>query len=602
MHLMLGKQRIAFFRIATESYDLGVQIEYVNLLSNQELLLKIIKSANRKQIVKAAVGRLDFDKQGFAYSFVKNGYIGYLHFGRFDRSSLYSSDFAFDTLRRITLYMTEDELLDLISHSQSHIRTRILAESLSVMTKSPELLLELIDDRVGDIEIQSRSVQDSAQKRLLSLLDRVNDSQTIEKILSCRRDGKYVVRDVQKRISLMKRLPKPKMLELISADIEKHNVHKWNEGDVIDLETALGVIDQIKDKKHVIKIVSSILSKIVEYRQRCENSRCGMSWGQNDHNIACNLMSKISLSELEIAALACSKQSSGWLYLIDKISPKYAYIILSKGKASIPEFEVALANKIPPSNIDIYVFNGARTDEGKKAIIDRMPDDVLKIVQETRKKEVAHMLERAESLAESTFELKGFYLGMSIQDAKKLVEYYLPKSRVIITNNNNIEIDPKKKEKLFDAEVDPQEMYFCQADRAGKVYRFNFDKRFLKQWFDYDVQDWHEWASEYARQFNCDFRLNVVRKNIDNEHYAIYVRCTQPVYRYRNNRKKFVVSYHGKLEIKGLENINPSDMFEGGWHARRVGYAWGADKRAREFFANGDGATEGTLRVECIKD
>ena len=234
----------------------------------------------------------------------------------------------------------------------------------------------------------------------------------------------------------------------------------------------------------------------------------------------------------------------------------------------------------------------------------RAPSSVQPLIQERRETAVAGLLQKAKVQGEATFELKGFYLGMPIGDAKKLVEYYLPKAKVVITKDNNLEIDPKRKEEFlnFGEPLDPQEMYFCQADKSGKVYRLNFDKRFLKQWFDYDVQDWHEWVREYGKQHDCDFRSYTVKKDVSNDRFLIYMHYIQLAYRYRNNRKKFVVTYYGKVDIDGFVNVDESDLFVKGVRSQRAFFVLGAHKKASEYFENGDGAKAGTLRVEVLKD
>ena len=219
-------------------------------------------------------------------------------------------------------------------------------------------------------------------------------------------------------------------------------------------------------------------------------------------------------------------------------------------------------------------------------------------------KSVIAIQKRGEGMRNSTFELKGFYLGMPITDARTLVKYYLPNAKVVITKDNNLEIDPKPRKEFLEIgrTADPQEMYFCQADKLGKVWRLNFDKRFLKKWFSYDVQDWHEWASEYGREFKFDFRKITVKRDVSNDHYQIYLNYSQPAYRYRHNKKGFVVSYYGKMKTDGFADVHESDLFAGGFRAEKVGFAMGADTKLREYFENGDGAKEGTLRVEVLKD
>lgn len=191
----------------------------------------------------------------------------------------------------------------------------------------------------------------------------------------------------------------------------------------------------------------------------------------------------------------------------------------------------------------------------------------------------------------TTFALKGFYLGMSISDAKVMAEKYLPNSKVVIMENGTIEIDVTHKE-----EFDVHPMVFCKADDKGSVVRFNFDVRFLKQWFKYDVQDYGDWATQYGKEF-CNLSLDRVEGARDLGDVSIAV--SQEVYRHRDNKKKFVVSYFGKKTVfdpNGEQSFD--DMLS---NPNRVGRIEGVRAWVNNGWENGDGAKEGTLRVEILK-
>ncbi len=232
------------------------------------------------------------------------------------------------------------------------------------------------------------------------------------------------------------------------------------------------------------------------------------------------------------------------------------------------------------------------------------------------KQRITPLLNKAQN-DHDLFQIGGFYLGMPIDDAKKLVEYYLPDAPIIITKDNNIAID--KPETLFDSTW--YWMYFCQADKTGKVFRFNFDRRFLKKWFRYDVQTHKEWVSKFGRDYKCDFRYNKVEKSRDMG-TILPLTVKQDSYVYLNNLKDYKITYFGKKEVFDPTNGQAADAGDVGFAAGARGFSGGIPDNSQinaeamrltgqrigvhswiqHGYENGDGAKEGTLRVEVLKD
>ena len=220
------------------------------------------------------------------------------------------------------------------------------------------------------------------------------------------------------------------------------------------------------------------------------------------------------------------------------------------------------------------------------------------------------------------FQLKGFCLGMPILEAQTLAKKWLPDSQVVVTTNNCIEIDVtthKLDVGLFEATIQP--MYFCQADSSGKVYRFNFDKRFLKKWFRYNVQTYQEWAHEFGREHDCDFRYVAIEKKRDvGEAFPFTVK--QDSWQYRNGLQEYKVTYFGEKNVYDPTNgqdASPADVgfasaMNGSWGGfpdndqilydtmRLTGYRMGVRAWAQYGYENGDGARQGTLRIERMVD
>lgn len=316
------------------------------------------------------------------------------------------------------------------------------------------------------------------------------------------------------------------------------------------------------------------------------------------YNFALEVFAKYPASDAALAAGELCQKISAF------VKSRYG-IELNPNKGGRDEVVRKLHQKKPTKGLSEIISTMASESQGRMLSDKKKFEEYLaRRDRLAMEKAVIAIQKRGEGMRNSTFELKGFYLGMPILDARTLVRYYLPNAKIVITKDNNLEIDPKPRKEFLEIgrTADPQEMYFCQADKDGKVWRLNFDKRFLKKWFSYDVQDWHEWAREYGKEFQFDFRKVTVEKKVSNDHYQIYLNYSQPAYRYRHNRKGFIVSYYGKLKTDGFADVDESDVFAGGYRSEKVGFGIGADMKLREFFENGDGAKEGTLRVEILKD
>ena len=416
----------------------------------------------------------------------------------------------------------------------------------------------------------------------------------------------FYITDNSARDAIFGFIPSTTAFAMATNAIAKQTVESWNKKDISHLTFAAKLINGIKDEDMLTGALLRLLDTMGEYQHICDTHE-GWKWTGDDVRQANSIINKLpdqmSATVLEQVLTQVGSSYAGE-HLIDRVSPESAYRLLVSKKLGFPYLDAAMAKKIDQNKIDINLYDSARHDLVRKALASRAPSSVQPLIQKRKEEAVAGLLQKAKAQSETTFELNGFYLGMPIEDAKKLVEYYLPDVKAVITKDNNLELNPKPKKKFLDSDhnSDPQEMYFCQADNLGKVWRLNFDKRFLKKWFSYDVQDWHEWVSEYGREFKFDFRKITVKREVSNDHYQIYLNYSQPAYRYRHNKKGFVVSYYGKMKTDGFADVDESDLFAGGFQTERAGFVVGADIKLREFFENGDGAKEGTLRVEVLKD
>ena len=539
-----GQDSTGFVKFTTKE-----QVEYVRLTSNQELLLRIIDKSNNGDVIEAAIERIDFSKSGAAKEFVLN------RFGKIDCIRRYEwknggrrEDVSHEVQNRLKMQivfkLTQDELLALIEDKKTDYHVRdMLIDRLIEITDSPAFLWRILN---GDIHTIGKEY--SAEQRLLSMLDKVTDEVIIHKMLAYRSSAGFLIKDADKRILLMSKLPESKMVELALKDINGHSVYAWNNNDFMALEQGIGITAYIKDSNSVVKLVAAVLAKIAAYRKECKNN-WSMSWGNSDEAQVKKLIEGIpQLSDTTIAALVCLNEST-WKYLIDKVTPDNAYIILTQGKAKYDDLEVALIKKLPQRKVDMKVFAGVKTNAGGKAVLAAMPDELKETALAAIEKAFDSVLEKAKAAAKETFELHGFYLGMSLDDAKILVAHHFP----------DVEItEGKDDDGEYKLDVSGQDIPFCWSDKERKVYQFNFGKQLLKKWFKYNAARTMDWAKAFSREHNIEMKLDFLERSDDvylpNAMLQMephHVSLHQETWTYKDGMKNYRVTYFGERKFGG---------------------------------------------------
>ena len=519
------------------SFQTQQQIDYVNLTSNQDLLFRIIKDAYRGEVIAAATGRLEFSKKGVAYEFIQENQL-------MDQLGKMEDKQRIALIERIVQNLTENELVDLIRDHKIYCRDMLLNRLISI-TESPSLLWRMLE---GDIRITSQ--RGNVERRLLSLLDKVTDEQLIEKILNARGESSLRLVDTpSQRVLLLKKLPENKLVKMGLKGIKDHSTSEWNSNDLAALNSGIVISGCIKDSQSKVKILSSILVKLVEHYKECKR---GWGWDKGDDEKAQKLLSEMPvLSSQEIIELVCHDNFT-WKYLMEKVTADCAYDILINGKAKTSKIEIELIKKLPPQKVDMKVLSGVKSNKGKKAVMDAMPAAVKKVAQEFIKKAAIAIIEKSKEFAKETFELQGFYLGMSFDDMKTVFSYHFPDWKI------EEAIDGKGDDADHVIYIPGQRSPFCYASvKDKKVYQFNFGKKVLKKWYKYDVQNEREWARSYAREYRIDMKyvllnkettVNVPQADLSVQQYKAWLH--QDTWQWKNNSKEYRITYFGEPKVK----------------------------------------------------
>ena len=196
----------------------------------------------------------------------------------------------------------------------------------------------------------------------------------------------------------------------------------------------------------------------------------------------------------------------------------------------------------------------------------------------------------------TTFCIKGFYLGMSFNDARLLLMYYFPKARIQITTNTADGFDKG-------LVINGMNMHFCDSDKNGKVKRLNFLPQILNQWFDYPGVSSTDWLKSFAREQHLDFRFEEVvgTKECSSPFFGngqVFgaSEIHQETYVHRD-RRGFSLRYFGSKR-----SYDRSPFLTHGGDPQLAGAIAAGRKVAREWYKDGwendKGGAEGALRLE----
>jgi len=152
---------------------------------------------------------------------------------------------------------------------------------------------------------------------------------------------------------------------------------------------------------------------------------------------------------------------------------------------------------------------------------------------------------KAKDASKNTFELDGFYLGMTFDDMKVVFSHHFPSLQI------KEAIDGEGKDADHVIYVPGQRSPFCYASVSDKkVYQFNFGKKLLKKWYQYDVQTPMEWAHAYERETKIDMKYKSVEKDTTvyepggSDSYRVWFH--QESYQYKHNTKEYRLTYFGE--------------------------------------------------------
>ena len=521
-----GQDQTGFIKFTPQQ-----QIEYVSLLSNNETLFKIIDKACRKEVIQAAINKLDLSEKGACVEVCKCENI----IRRIDEAELLS------LANKMMTKLSEAELLEIMNELRANQIFKEVAgpRFVEIVTDQDVMLKILKDELYIPHKGGTSSFREDAAKIFAKRTSSITDERVVLELLKMKDRSRFaaVVKDRKIRDGLLMKLSETSMMGFVMVEMEDHSVREWNADDLTSFYDAITVASALKDPSKVVRLVSSVLSKLDQYKEECSSGM--MSWAQSDKEKASKLKSQLpKLTDEMMVEMLCVDATS-WKNYVGLVTPDVAYKVLVSKKAKTPALELELLKKVPSDKLDVSVYDSARADILKKAIYARLPQAQQKQVREANEKVFASVVEKAKGASKETFVLEGFYLGMSWEDMKIVLAHHFPELEATEKDDDGLELY-----------VPNQKSAFCLANKEKKIYQFNFGKKMLKKWYKYDVQDYAQWARAYGREHKVDMQYKMVEKEATvyepmdpSRSYKVWF-C-QHSYQYKHNAKEYRLTYFG---------------------------------------------------------
>ncbi len=512
------------------------RLEYIDLVEDDGFRLRILeRTLSEPRIAKEIIAKLDFTKPGLAMEIITN-HPSLLEFNR-----TYS-----DFVRKVTSVLSEQELPLAFSAVSKDYGMKwaqeLVVSNLLEKAQDPQVLVPIYQKAKNDSSFMGMDGARRIQNRLVDLVDRLTDQRTVLDLLKERDGNRLAITQPGTRAKLLSRLSDETAIKLVQEEIHKCSVWEW-------FDDAVFVTARIKDSPEAEKTLSSMFKEFASY----EKVR-GANWMDVEMRDRLNKFLKGLpwLDDSMMKSFICGDETS-WQYFIDSIPENMAYDILVDGKAKSKALEHKLVDKLPVARLDMKVYNGVRFDETRKAVMAKMPPELKRVAAAEAEKVFRAICEKAKSAAKETFELDGFYLGMTFGDMKIVFAHHFPTLEI------KEGIDGEGKDADHVIYVPGQSSPFCYASVSDKkVWLFNFGKKLLKKWYPFDVQTPAEWVAAYERATKVDMRFKLIEKDTTvyepmdmSRSYRVWFH--QESYQYRHNTKKYRLTYFGEQKDFTLE-------------------------------------------------
>lgn len=539
------------------------RMEYIDIAPNNETLYRIIENSHSSKITEYALDRVDFSKEGASSRFVKE-------YTRKDRR------FEWDDSRRGRSRPNLPQIKGEKYFAKLDVKS--LEELYRIAPNYPkeikENLVRIIVTKSTDSETIMPYMEDHCAIVFESLGDRVekiDNEDIIIAFLTSKSECAYAKGgDLAER--LIVKLSDEKKIELGETFIVKMV------SDFAELETRKETLSHLMQIKNLIvaeegrtRLLDILFSNLSGHDMKwLAEAVTGLKEGLSDEIIIKELANHKNVITYDcmqtvitprIAVALLTQKSPDWQFYNEITENDLAVFNIYDMDEALSLFygraELVLCKKIADEDITRKLYDSVKSKEAKKLVKSRMSEEDKLALENEKKERYLKIVEQAKNAANTTYALDGFYLGMTWDDMKAVLEYVFPDYKC-----TEPEVSSNHIRKIM---IPKQENPFAISDENGAVIQFNFGKSVLKKWYGFDVQNEEQWAEKYARKHHVE--VNYVQLESNGLKYDIMNDVSYPAYywqetyQHKDNSKGYRIIYFGALHSSGSGNydIAPGD-------------------------------------------
>ena len=418
-----------------------------------------------------------------------------------------------------------------------------------------------------------------------ALFCRIKNPEVFGKIVSARDEyDRPLFKTREQLMPILEKMPEDKALEFALDKLKDYRTYNWNGNNFWALELATGLAGVAKESRTRVRLADVAFGRIEAIKEECSDSRnFRVNWGNADKANAAKYAGIFPLSEDEKAEILLNGGLAGRM-VAEIAGEETARKVLATGRTFGKALEEKLVAKIPSEKIDLALYESVKPGIAKAGLYEKMPESVREAAKASLDKAFTAVEAKAKVASDKTFELAGFYLGMSLDDLETVLAYHFPRLEFSECRDE----DGYEKEKGFGKEFmivfSSKTTPFCRASaKDRKVYCINFDKTILSNWCKYSAATHRTWAQAFGKEHGVKMEYSMLSKEVtavsDNNIAFRQISLHQETWQHKDAAKEFRLTYFGKPEIIG------------GMGRMLGGDGW--EKLCRE-----GAAPEGTLRVE----
>lgn len=388
-----------------------------------------------------------------------------------------------------------------------------------------------------------------------ALYCRIQNAKVFGKIVSATDEyNRSLFKTREQLAPILKRMPEDKALEFALGKIKSFGIYQLGNDDLVPLEIAVSLAGVAKESKTRVRLAVEAFGRIESIKDECKKD-FRYNWRDSSEKFAREYAESFSLSEDEKAEILAMGSLAG-RRVAEIAGEETARKALASGRSFGREVEEQLVAKIPANKIDIPLYESVKPGTAKAALYEKMPENMKDAAKASLKRSFAAVEAKVKAAASGTFELAGFYLGMSLDDLETVLAYHFPRLEFSECRDE----DGYEKEKGFEKEFmivfSSKNNPFCRASaKDRKVYCINFDKDILSNWCKYNAATHRTWAQSFGKEHGVKMEYSPLSKEVTavsgNNMSFRQISLYQETWQCKNVAKKYRLTYFGKPEIIG---------------------------------------------------